>query len=386
MSFERMTIRLYDLDLLTFVVKPLTIGFTTEIVSINEEYKDLFPIDLELNDNGVKKWLKTRSIPKNRSFVKEILQSLELKQNDILGLIQVCKGLSLNDSYWIVPEGFDGKFCDYNLYQNSFSEALALVAYVGYSSSIRAFSTSPELTTDGMLPKAWRKMPDGIFLYKGNTSQTLGGSNSGNEPYSEYYASQIAETMGINAVSYNIEKWKGVLSSTCRLFNDIDTAYVQIGRLIPQTDIAKCIDYADAFSKEYYEQIRSMLIFDCLICNEDRHFGNFGVLRDNHTGKILGPAPLFDHGLGLFSQALSSDLKSEQTLLRAADQFTPFYEGVSVDDICRLAGKKQKKELLRLVNFQFKKHPLYNWSDHRLKITKNVIKERAKWLYQKIDA
>lgn len=384
MELEHMTLRIYDIDLLTFAIKPLIVGFETEIISINEKYRNLLPVNLELTNDGVRKWLGSRSIPKNRSFAKEILQSLGLKPNDLLGILRVCKGLSLNDSYWIVPEGFDGKFSDYNLYENSFSEELALVAYTGHSTITQAPCLSPELTTDGMLPKAWRKLPDGIYLYKGNSSQTLGGANSGNEPYSEYYAAQIAKTMGLEAVSYGLERWKGILSSTCKLFTSINTAYVPIGRLIKDVDIAKCIDYADAFGPEYSNQIRSMMLFDCLICNEDRHFGNFGALRDNHSGQILGPAPLFDHGLSLFSQALSTDLESEKSLTALAEQYVPYYPEASIDDICRLAGKQQQRELLRLVDFHFERHPLYNWPDHRLKITERVIQERARWLYQKI--
>lgn len=126
------------------------------------------------------------------------------------------------------------------------------------------------------------------------------------------------------------------------------------------------------------------MLFDCLICNEDRHFGNFGVLRDNHTGRILGPAPLFDHGLSLFSQALSTDLESEGSLKALAEQYVPYYPEASIDDICRLAGKQQQRELLRLVDFHFERHPLYNWPEHRLKITERVIQKRARWLYQKI--
>lgn len=42
-----------------------------------------------------------------------------------------------------------------------------------------------------------------------------------------------------------------------------------------------------------------MLVFDAVIYNEDRHFGNFGVLRDNHTGKVIGAAPIFDNGVSL---------------------------------------------------------------------------------------
>ena len=50
-----------------------------------------------------------------------------------------------------------------------------------------------------------------------------------------------------------------------------------------------------------------MLVFDALIYNEDRHFGNFGVLRDNHSGNIIAPAPIFDNGLSLFCYAGKED-------------------------------------------------------------------------------
>lgn len=72
-----------------------------------------------------------------------------------------------------------------------------------------------------MLPKAWRFKKSGIYLYKGGTS---GAANAGNEPYSEYYACQIAK-MGINCVKYNLENWKGILASTCKIFTDINTLY-----------------------------------------------------------------------------------------------------------------------------------------------------------------
>ena len=43
-----------------------------------------------------------------------------------------------------------------------------------------------------------------------------------------------------------------------------------------------------------------MMVFDALIHNTDRHLNNFGVLVDNESNRILGPAPLFDHGNSLF--------------------------------------------------------------------------------------
>ena len=122
--------------------------------------KNLFPLDLDLTDDGILKWLERRVIPKNRAFVDEILKTLGLSLNNTKGIIDVCKGLSLNDSYWVVPADFNGTFKEFNLYENRFSEVLSLVAYTGVGTANQAFTTSPELTTQGMLRKAWRFIED----------------------------------------------------------------------------------------------------------------------------------------------------------------------------------------------------------------------------------
>lgn len=66
----------------------------------------------------------------------------------------VCKGLSLNDCYWVVDEDFRGTFDSVNLYDNHFSRTLAHIAFTGFGNSIRStFRSSPEFTTNGMLAK-----------------------------------------------------------------------------------------------------------------------------------------------------------------------------------------------------------------------------------------
>jgi len=206
-------LRQYDTPLMSFTLQSRGIeGLTADIVSLNESQSKLYPLDLTLTGEGVVEWLRHRVIPKNRAFIAEILRSLDLSEGDVKGIIDVCKGLSLNDSYWVTPQGFDGSFSKYNLYENPFSKILSLVAYTGVWQYHRAFTTSPELTTTGMLPKAWRLIEgDGIYLYKGGTS---GAANTGQEPYSEFYACQIAQKMGLNAISYDLKKWKGILAST----------------------------------------------------------------------------------------------------------------------------------------------------------------------------
>lgn len=369
-------LKLYNQTLVTFSLEEKGLeGLCVQIHTVREDLKELLPLDLVPTGDGILKWLQKRVIPKNRAFVDEILKSLGLSINNTKGIIDVCKGLSLNDSYWVVPQEFDGTFEEYNLYENRFSEVLSLVAYTGANASNRAFTTSPELTTQGMLRKAWRYIEnDGIYLYKGGTE---GAANTGKEPYSEYYAYQIAKAMGLNAVPYDLENWKGILASKCKLFTDINTAFVPIGRIVKEGGIKACLDYYKSISDDAYEDLCSMLVFDAVIYNEDRHFGNFGVLRDNHTGKVISPAPIFDNGLSLFNMAMPDDFNNLSEY--AKTRTTPY--GVSFESICKeVIGKKQSAQLRRLLGFKFQRHPSINLPEERLQAIEKHIEVRAREL------
>ena len=86
-------------------------------------------------------------------------------------------------------------------------------------------------------------------------------------------------------------------------------SYIPVGRIVRERGLKACLEYYRGLGPEAYEQVKSMLVFDAVIYNEDRHFGNFGVLRDNHTGEVTGAAPVFDNGMSLFNFAMPEDLK-----------------------------------------------------------------------------
>ena len=44
--------------------------------------------------------------------------------------------------------------------------------------------------------------------------------------------------------------------------------------------------------------------------NQDRHPNNYGHLRDEATGALVAPAPLFDHNLSLFAWDMETDVPS----------------------------------------------------------------------------
>lgn len=50
--------------------------------------------------------------------------------------------------------------------------------------------------------------------------------------------------------------------------------------------------------------------FDYLMANTDRHFGNFGVIRNVDTLEWIGPAPVFDSGTSLWHDKLTRAITS----------------------------------------------------------------------------
>lgn len=346
----------------------------------NNEQKNLFPLDLDLSGDGIAKWLKHRTIPKNRAYVHNFLSKCGLHLNRPINIINVSKGLSLNDCYWVVEEGFDGKFADFNLYDNRFSQILALIAFTGYGSSIRtSLASCPEFTTNGMLPKCWRRERGQIKLFKGGTS---GASNTGIEPYSEFYAFQIAEIMGIKAIPYNITKWKGELCSTCDIFTNKNYSFLPVGRIITSGGMNAVKEFYESLGSDFLKAFDDMIVFDALIFNTDRHFGNFGFLVDNNANKIAAPAPLFDHGNSLFNFAGRDDLTSDEALEQYADTLLPCVYDDFVLSAKKVLTPAHKEGLRHLLNFKFKKHSRYNLPPNRLKLIEKQIHRRAKELLE----
>ena len=373
-------IRHFDTTLIKFSATDNTNTPEVDIQYINKEKEYLFPLDLKVTPEGISRWLKNRTIPKNRAYVHNFLSKCGLNINRPMNVIKVSKGLSLNDSYWIVEEGFKGKFADYNLYENHFSRILALIAFTGFGSSMRtSLLSSPEFTTNGMLPKCWRRINGEIKLYKGGTS---GASNTGNEPYSEYYAYQIAKEMGIEAISYGLSKWKGELCSTCSIFTDQNHSFMPVGRIVTFGGMDAVIKFYKELGPEYEKALNDMFVLDALIYNTDRHFGNFGFIIDSNTNKIIAPAPLFDHGNSLFNYAGMDDLESPETLSMYAETMYPCVYDNFVTSAKEVLTSDHRKGLRKLLEFRFKKNSRYNLPDKRLKLIECQVHKRAKELLE----
>ena len=151
-------LKLFDIPLIHFHASEDSNDPEITILWIDESNRNLLPLDMgEPTEDNISKWLQRRTIPKNRAFVRNFLAKCGLSVNRPMSIISVSKGLSLNDSYWVVDESFEGQFDNYNLYEDRFSQVLAYIAFTGYGSSIRSsLASSLEFTTNP-LPDERRK-------------------------------------------------------------------------------------------------------------------------------------------------------------------------------------------------------------------------------------
>lgn len=341
------------------------------VVSVNAAETQFQPLEFRgaPTDENLWKWLVHRIVPSNRAHIQDLLLKLGYDPHDVKGIIRLCKGLSLNDVFWVVDDDFKGSWAHCNLYENSFSETISQMAFTGGGSFDHSnWSSSPELTTNGMLAKCWRRKNGVVTLYK---SGTEGSVNAGFEPYSEFYAAQIAEAMDLPHASYGLARFKGRLCSTCPLFTSDRYGFIPAGRLMDAHAALSDSRFADIF------------FFDALIFNTDRHLGNFGFLIDNDTNEIVGAAPIFDNGYGLFSLAVSREGRGNEF-----DDLRKFVHRVHPALYANWLGfpggvtAAMRDRLARLKGFRFKRHANFNLPTERLRIIEDFLQKRASQIEQ----
>ncbi|MBR3317944.1 MAG: hypothetical protein IKG21_09045 [Atopobiaceae bacterium] len=378
-------LRLYDRPLLRFTWFVDEFGEQdVRTIALDADGLALLPPSLTINQSGeaVASWLKTRRIPKNRAFVDKVLAERGLSVADTKGIMDVCRGLSTTDAFWVVPEGFEGSWTGYNLFSNELDPVLALVAYTGHTTSqMHAAGLSTEWTTSGSYPKAWRRMGETLVLYKAGSPVFEGVANTDMGPWSEFFAAQVADALGIAHVPYGLDRWHGRMASTCELMNDDETALVTHWDAFGRHGYADVVATYASLGTEWLSFCVDMMVFDALICNTDRHVGNFGVLRRNCDGVWLRPAPLFDHNLALFPHDMPSDYA---TWPERATMLTPSDASISFDAVMgQLVTKKHHQWARRLLDFKLKDHAVYPIGEERLDALNRLLHAQARRLLVK---
>lgn len=273
-------------------------------------------------------WAANRTLSIGRSYAKEILNTLRLPQSNRYAVCKACRGLSLEDAYWIREDGDKAVWDEVNLFQNPLSLFITEISLSGRNVCYQAEYMdrqrihTPELTTLGASAKGWIRRADGLYLHKVGKY--------------EIPADAILSALEIRHISYQISDEKEIASYlaedrkqwiesvgeaivNARLFTSEDTAYVTFEefRMFCENYGLNAYEEAGKMDPEAYLK---MQIADYILNNNDRHEQNWGFLMENKTGRLTGFCPLFDHdhGFAPYENVMSQTTKDPVSLYEAA--------------------------------------------------------------------
>lgn len=258
--------------------------------------------------NGPKnlaEWIQNRAIPEERPDLPKILRETGCKT--ALEYLLQNLALSLSDSYWICPENLKGIIWEeISLYQHPDGARIPLCA--SHDHTYRSIRNDSALT--GSLEKYHVYRQDGWHLVKNGAPEIAFGLQNINEAF----ASLIHERLGFTEYTKYTLHFDGrgaCRSCSCRYFTDknheLVSAYYVTGGICgqaktPQEAYQEYIDacIANGLDHNYvFHFMDHMILTDFLITNTDRHWENFGILRDPDTLRFLALAPIFDSGTSM---------------------------------------------------------------------------------------
>jgi hypothetical protein len=266
----------------------------------------VLPATTSAGAQRLNEWWKGRAIPASRSGLRDALERLHISSPQ--DLLIKCFGLSLSDQYWVKPANKDLKWEEVNFFQNDFSEDIGKILFgepVGHKS---INLSSPDNTSDGWLKKKW-------VISEGKRVLLKGGSNPyQQEPFNEVLATAIMRRLGINHVPYRLVWEHNKPLSACEDFVTPDTELVSAWHLLEdfrnnrkgkQKNSENDYMFFIRCCKEMgipdaRNSMDKMLSLDYLIANTDRHYNNFGALRNAQTLEWLGIAPVYDSGTSMW--------------------------------------------------------------------------------------
>ena len=314
----------------------------------NNIQKSWLPYIFELGiDNStdmniiINAWIKERVFPKNRFGSKKMLRELGLKKYDVRKIAEVTRCSVITDPYWLVYNEND-TYCN-----NSVRGQMGLENYPYNSLNLNnendyTWRIGTETSTEnnkkrdkqvikwgdkelvlhefkrshangGRLEKFWvEDIKTGRqFLIKGSSSFSY-------EPYSEKIAYIIGKDLGMDVLEYDIlpaKLFHGMvpLNPMCKyvsICEKIDrknysiTSVAEIKRarnIVKKTSDKPITNREVMFELLDAKYIDTMILFDAIIGNVDRHYGNVHILRSK-DGKMVG-APLLDNGASLLAQS-----------------------------------------------------------------------------------
>lgn len=376
-SFTKYILKHKDIPVLKFESDGENIVSVDEV--LNKEHLPLalqsFEVEQKTLTDVMRKWWQGRAIPESRQNLREARETLG--NISIASLVNKSMGLSLSDHYWAHPVELNLYWKDVNFFENEFSEDVGRALFGIWGNDGHEINLiSPDNTSDGWLKKRWIINNNQRILVKGGTGLEQ------QEPFNEVLATEICTRLNIPCVKYSLITEGFNYYSSCQNFLSSDLEFVPASYIYNLKPFSR--DLWDKFSyfkdcciiagikdlESIERDITQMLFVDFIIANIDRHWGNFGFIRNSETLEWKSLAPVFDSGSSMFYKVPTPALSDVKIVSSQYITARPF--GYNQKDQLTILPVKQYCNTLPLDSLA----DISDWFEKLLKANGNMTEER----------
>lgn len=327
--------------------------------------KELLPPGGNLNKADLKSWWKRRAVPAEQAHIKELLLQKGLSTTQ--AYLTQNLGLSLSDHYWIKPVQSELAWEDVNLFSNNFKDEINELDFSDLRNKdkkidLREQTTFyPSASVQGELQKKWIIQNGTRYLIKGNYGATC------QQSINEVIASEMHALQ--NRMPYTTYRLCDInaygkcgLGCICEDFAshqiEFISAYDVVCSVKKRNEVSEYEHFIEVCGLNGLDRnsvrmfLEYQILTDFVITNTDRHFNNFGVLRDSESLQYVGMAPIFDSGNSMFwddARRIGNDdlldIRVSSFRKKEVDLLT-YVTDVHLVDISALPKEESVKELL----------------------------------------
>lgn len=303
-------------------------------------------------------WCASRVLPLDRTYAKEIMNSLGVSQavtdQDRARISLSYHCVSLNDVYWVRTAGEVVTFAEINLYDNPLNEAIIPLPLKGKHLTVTNQELAPDLSTKGCFPKAWIRMGTEFRLIKDGGEDVV---------RRELVASKICRCFDIPQVAYEEYFYEGEMVSQSTIVTS--KRYSMVSRLAYDVYATNNdLDATEACIRIDPIVYYGMNILDYLVGNTDRHPENWGFLIDNATNQPVSLYPLMDFNMSFHAYDKLDGANCQTVTPRKLTQREAAVEAVQAIglrqirevDLAVFDGMEQERDMFLLRLAELKKY------------------------------
>lgn len=313
-DYKKYTLLNKNVPVLDFLYDEETHNVLKILDVVNKDYAPLNVVDYKtgISRKSLNEWWRNRSIPASRNNINRIMEQLRI--DSTMELLEKCLGFSLSDQYWVKLSDSQAKWKDLNFFDNEFSEDIGKILLGQIEPQINLNLISPDNASDGDLTKKWKIINDQRYLIKG------GNSLNNQEPFNEVVATKLYENIleSDEYVEYSLIEEDGQFYSACETMVSsseelvsalaIDSTKKLYGNDSLYEHYISCCD--ELGIKDARNKVNKMLVCDYILANYDRHYRNFGAIRNVETLEWVKIAPIYDSGNSLWARTPTMEISS----------------------------------------------------------------------------